>query len=151
MSFTYDFTSAPAISTVRLLIPDTDSTQPIFSDDEINAFLWLSSSQGIYTSGMAWPNGTQASMPIQIYSYRFAAAYALDSIAGDRSRLASVERILDVKLNPALAAKGLHEIAESLREQERTCGNFAVAELTYDVFTARERTLNQLLRLTGGG
>ena len=35
--FTYDFTNFPDISNVRLLCSDTDSTQPIFQDVEIQA------------------------------------------------------------------------------------------------------------------
>lgn len=150
MSFTYDFATAPQISYVRALIPDTDAAHPIFTDAEINAFLYLESSQGLYTSGQAWPNGTPASMPIQVYSYRRAAAMAIDAIASSSARLSVVEQILDVKLSTN-SVQRLHDLAESLREQEENMGNFAIAELVYDPFAARERTWNQLMRIEGGG
>lgn len=147
MSFSYQ--PMTAIFFVRSLIPDTNQSNAIFSDEELNGFLFLESSQGIYTSGMAWPNGSQAPLPIQVYSYRRAAAMAIDVIAADRAKLATIQQLLDVKIDGGKAQTALHEIAESLREQEDNLG-FAIAEVTYDPFAARERMLNQLLRLQGG-
>ena len=147
MSFTY--TPGTPVFYVRSLIPDTNSTKAIFSDEEINGFLFLESSQGLYVSGMANPSGNALQVPVQVYSYRRAAAMAIDVIASDRGRLAALEQLLDVKIDGAKASEALHTIAESLREQEENIGNFAIAELTYDPFAARERAINQMLRIQG--
>lgn len=147
MSFSYQ--PMTPIFFVRSLIPDTNMANAVFSDEELNGYLFLESSQGIYSSGQAWPNGNQGSMPIQVFSYRRAAAMAIDVIAGDRAKLATIQQLLDVKIDGGKAQSALHEIAESLREQEDNT-SFAIAELTYDPFAARERMLNQLLRIQGG-
>jgi len=147
MSFTYDFNTAPAIAYVRLLVADTDATHPIFEDDEINAFLYLSSSQAIYASSMAAPTGNVGPVPVQVYSYYRAAAVALDSLASNKSRLSSVTQLLDVKLSPALAAKALHAQADAYRELDDNMGHFAIAEQVNTSFQARERVWKQFLRL----
>lgn len=147
MSFTYDLTNAPAISYVRLLIADTNAAQPIFQDDEINAFIYLTSSQAIYASSMAAPSGNVGPVPVQVYSYYRAAAVALDSIASNKALLASVIKILDVEISADKAAKALHGQAEAWREMDDNMGHFAIAEQVHDQFTARERTWKQFLRL----
>ena len=147
MSFTYNFSTAPAIAYVRLLIADTDSLKPIFDDDEINAFLFLTSSQNIYASSMVAPSGVVGPVPLQVFSYYRAAAVALDTLAGLRARLASVIQILDVKLNPGLAAKYLRDQAQAFRDMDDNMGHFAIAEMVNNQFQARERVWKQFLRL----
>ncbi len=147
MSWTY--TPGTPIFYVRSLIPDTDPVKVIFTDEELNGYLFLNSSQGLYSSGQAWPIGTTQTMPVQVYSYYRAAAQAIDVIASNRARLATVEMILDVKLNPGIAAKTLHDIAEGLREQDENM-SFGIVEQVFDPFSARERAINQLLRLEAG-
>lgn len=147
MSFTY--IPGTPVFIVRSLIPDTNPAATIFSDEEINSYLWLCSSQALYVSGMATPGGLAPQVPCQVYSYRRAAAMAIDVIASDRARLATVQQLLDVKIDGGKAQAALHEIAESLREQD-DLGNFAIVELVYDQFAARERMMNQLLRIEGG-
>ena len=149
MSFTYDFQTAPAIATVRLLVGDTDILKPIFNDDEINRFLYLNSSQAIYISSMAAPSGSVGPVPVQVYSFYRAAADALDSMAATGAYLSSVESILDVKLNPGAAAKALHAQADAWREREDNSGSFAIAEMVNNQFQARERVWKQFLRLEG--
>jgi hypothetical protein len=152
VSFTYDPTSQTPFTVVRLLIPDTDSTKPIYSDAEINIFLYASSSQGIFASGQAATTGNGvANPPIpNVYSPLFAAALALDSIASNKARLAAISQILDVKLGHDAAAAALHAQAESYRDLERNGGHFAIAEMVVDQFTTRERIYKQLLRLFQG-
>lgn len=147
MSFTYDFNIAPAIAYVRLLIADTDALKPIFADDEINAFLFLTSSQNIYVSSMAAPSAVVPQVPVQVYSYYRAAATALDSLASNRARLASVIAILDVKLDPGKAAQYLKAQADQFREIDDNMGHFAIAEQVNNQFGARERVWKQFLRL----
>lgn len=152
MSFTYPSGNA-VFDLTRLLIPDTDSAQPIFTDDEINLFLNAESSQSLYVSAQAQATafqGTSGYVP-QIYSPFFAAALALDSLAGSRARLASVLQLLDVKLDASKAAAALKDQAQEYRQREIDRGSFAIAEQVTTVFQARERVWAQWLRLYGGG
>lgn len=150
MSFTYNFTTAPLLSQVRMLVPDTDSTHVIFQDEEVNQAIFIESSQGLYASGMADNTGNSVQPPIQVYSIRRAAALLVDILAGSSARLAIIEQILDVKLNAAKAADALRAYAKSLRDTEMNSGAFAIAEMTLDPFSARERVYKQILRLYPG-
>ncbi len=147
-TYTYDFTTALILSQVRLLIPDT-SAPFIFTDQEIQQFINLESSQGLYVSGQAQPTAaSQAYVPL-IYSVRRSAALALDVIANKLTRLAGVVQILDVKLQLNVAAAQAKADAKDLRDQEARLGSFAIAEIVYDPFSARERVWNQNLRING--
>lgn len=151
MAFTYDFSTNLILSQVRLLIPDTVNTpaQPaIFTDDEINQFINLESSQGLYVSGQAAPTGSSVTVLPIIYSVRRAAALALDVIASKLARLAGIS-VLDVKLELQNASKAASDRAQSLRDEEARMGNFAIAEMVPTAFAARERIWSQLLRIEG--
>ncbi len=128
---------------------DTDATNPIFDDAEINAFLYMTSSQALYISGQAAVTGAQVQNPPipQVYSVMFAAALGLDAIASNKARLAAIAQILDVKLGHDAAAAALHTQAEAYRNTERNGGSFAIAEMVVDQFGARQRITNQFLRL----
>ena len=149
-NFTYDFNTNFPVSAVRLMASDT--TPPgIFNDAEVNAALYLESSQARYVSGQASPiaNATQNPAIPQIYSYRRSAALLLDSIASQLSQQAAVESILDVKLECQQAAAQARASAKALRDTEANSGNFAIAEMVVNQFAARERVYKQLLRLYG--
>ena len=148
MSFTYNFATATILSQVRMLIPDT--TPPgIFSDDEVNQAVYLESSQGLYVSGQSAPLAAVSVALPQIYSVRRSAAMLLDVIASKLSQQAAVESILDVKMQCAQAASEAAKRADSLRQQEEDMGNFAIAEMVNDPFSARDRVYKQLLRIEG--
>lgn len=149
MSFTYDFTANLLLSQVRMLVPDTDATHPIFNDDEVNQALYLTSSQGLYVAAQAAAGGSNRNTTPLIYSVRMAAALLIDALASNKAKLAVVEQILDVKIDPSRAQKALHEQAECLRDQERKLGSFAIAEVVTDSFSARERWYAQILRIEG--
>jgi hypothetical protein len=143
MSFTYDFTTAYDISVVRLLIPDTDATTPIFQDAEIVAFLTLESSQGVIV-GLG---GFNLSTPVtQVYSYRRAAALGLMALAGSRSRLGGMLKVLDITIDTTKAASALTQQAKDYIDQEANAGYFAVAEMVQNPFSMRERLYNMALR-----
>lgn len=148
-SFTYDFATNLLVSQVRSLIPDT-TLPSIFSDDEINNFLTLESSQGLFASGQSVPIAISLAYVPQVYSVRRSAAMALDVIASRLSRQAAIESLLDVKQGCKDAASEAAKRADSLRQQEAEMGNFAIAETVVDAFSARERVWNQLLRIEGG-
>ncbi len=152
MSFTYDFSTDPLLSRVRLLIADTDANNPVFNDDEVNAALSMESSQGLFVSGQAASMGNGVAIPPipQVYSVYRAAALLLDAIASNKSRLAAIQQLLDVKLSPELASKALRDQAKQYRDTEANAGHFAIAEMAGDDFTTRERVWKQLLRLYQG-
>lgn len=147
-SFTYNFSTDLILSQVRLLIPDT-SAPFIYSDQEIQQFINLESSQGLYVSAQAMPSAAGTSYVPLVYSVRRSAAMALDVIANRLTRLAGVVQILDVKLQLNVAAAQAKADAKDLRDQEARLGSFAIAELVYDQFSARERAYAQMLRIEG--
>lgn len=148
--FTYDFGSLPVLSSVRLLVADTDPDNPIFADAEINQALYLESSTALYVSGMSSATGSVGPPPVNVQSPYRAAALLLDALAANKSRLAAINQLLDVKLSPEKAAQELRATAKEYRETEANAGHFAIAEMVYDQFSARERVWKQLLRLYGG-
>lgn len=150
MSFTYSFGANGQPDQVRLLIADTDSAHPIFQDSEIQVALTLESSQNLFVSGMATSGGTPTPPQINVSSSLRAAAMLLDSLAANKSRLAGVIALLDVKLSIKDAAIQLRATAKDYRETEANQAHFAIAELVVDQFTARERVWKQLLRIEGG-
>lgn len=148
MSFTY--IPGTPIFYVRLLIPDTNSTTPIFQDEEITGFMainqmtWQSSMYFSYFAG-------SINLPQTPSNFLRAAALALNSLAGNSSRLASVIGLLDVKLNPAAAAKALQDTAQRYLDMDENSGAFAIAEQVNTVWAFRDRWIAQLQRQTGGG
>lgn len=145
MSWTYGMGTNPTIDYVRLMVADTDSTQQIFQDEEISmayaidqVAMIIPQGQGVTTAVTAQP------------SARRAAANLLDSLAGDKSRLASIKQMLDVKLDSSDAAIQLRATAKEWRDIEADSGAFAITEMVNTQFAARERVWKQLLRIQGG-
>lgn len=112
---------------VRLLISDVDPADEIFDDDEIAAFLALEGD-----------------------NVRLAAAQALDTIASNEALVAKKQRTLDLDTDGPAVAKALREHAAQLRAQAIDGadggGDFEIAELVVDPFTARDRLGNEILR-----
>lgn len=125
MAFTYDLSNS--IGKVRLLIPDTQQTAAVFSDEEITAFLALESS-----------------------SVRRATALALESIASNEALTLKVVRLLDVQTDGAKLSDSLLSRAKLLRQQaledDALAGftQWEIAEWTVDDFTLRDLTLRSL-------
>jgi hypothetical protein len=142
MSFSYNLGANPAIDYPRLLIADTDSTHPIFQDEEINsasaidAVVFFPAVQ----SGIAGPTTGTASP-------RRTAATLLDALAANKARLSAALEVLDIKLDASKAAKALQDQAKALRDTEMNSGAFGIAELYLDQFTGRQRIWKQLLRI----
>lgn len=151
MSFTYTPDQQDPISIVRLLVADTDPANPIFQDSEVTIALNQECSSTLFISAQAIPNGVNVSPPIpQVFSYWRSAALLLDVLAADKSRLAAVNKLLDVQINPEKAAQELRLTAKDYRDRENNAGHFAIAEMVHDIFAARERVWKQLLRLYAG-
>lgn len=122
--FTYD--PSTSAGRVRLLATDTDSTNAIFSDEEIAAFLALEDD-----------------------NVKRAAATALDQIASSEALIQKRIKLLDLQTDGPAVAKALREHAATLRDQagdEETVGAFDYAEMVVNQFSARDRLWNQRLR-----
>jgi hypothetical protein len=147
--WTYDPNTNFQIFAIRSMIPDTDVTHPIFTDDELNFYLNQTGSMGIYTSSQNNPTGSNIGQPINQYDYYYAAALAIDVIASSKARLAVITSMLDVKLSAKDVQAALHAQAESMRARSDESGAFAIAEMVQDQFSARERTWKVWQRLLG--
>jgi Arc/MetJ family transcription regulator len=127
--FTYDPTTDRGL--VRLLITDVDSTQPLFQDVEVDAFLAL-----------------------QAGSVKRAAAQALDVIASNEALVQKATRLMDLTTDGPAVAKALREHAVLLRDQvledeARDGAAFDWAEMALGSFGVRERVENQWIREQG--
>jgi|SRR5215469_940850 len=142
MAFTYDWTNAPTIAIIRLMVGDTDSANPIFQDDEINGALNLNSSQNIIVGLSGYYPPTLSG---NVYSYGRAAAMLLNGLSATKARVV-VTKVLDVSVNPESASKALKDLAQSYIDQETSAGYFSVAEMGQDSFWMRERLWKMLYR-----
>lgn len=127
MTFTYSLSTDRG--KVRLLAADNNASNPIFTDDEIDAFLALEEN-----------------------SVRRAAALTLETMASEEARL---QRALAVQADPPTPSQAAAEFrarAALLREQadldeaRDDDGLFDTAEMVHDDFSARERLRKQWLR-----
>lgn len=131
MAFTYDVASLAG--QVRLLIGDTVSTDPLFQDDEIAAFL-----------------------DIEEQDIRLAAALALDAMAANQVMVLKVITQNGVSTNGAAVAQALRAQAKTLRDQaEMSSGGSDAEDALFDwaetvgvsdPFARRERIVSQALR-----
>ena len=132
---------------MRVLIPDTQSPG-IFSDDEINAFMQIN--QLTWQSSMYYSGAAGSRLPSAPTNFLRAAALALNTLAGNSSRLAVVGQLLDVKLQADKAADGLQKRAEFYLRMDDESGAFAIAEQVNTVWAFRDRWIAQLQRQSGG-
>lgn len=145
MSFTYDFNAAPDLSRVRLLCSDTDPTQPVFQDAEVNDALQMFSSQNMIV-GLS---GFSPAIPVtQVYSHRRSAASLLRALAANKARLGAIGKQLDIQLDFQKVSAALLDLAKELITSEENDGYFAVSEMVLDAFSMRERLWKQLYRLS---
>ena len=127
MAFTFNV--ATDAGKVRLLIPDRESTDPFFQDDEIDALLELEESV-----------------------VRRAAALALETMASDAALCLKAVRLLDIQTDGKSVAEALLARAKVLRAQADTDemdddgGLFDIAEMVPNTFAWRERVWNEELR-----
>lgn len=146
----WSYTPGTPIFYVRLLIPDTSSDNPIFSDEEINGFMqinsmtWQSSMFNSYQGGVT-------NLPQTPSNFLRAAALALQSLAGNSARLAAISQLLDVKLSPQAAAAALLQVAQKYLDMDDNSGAFAIYEQCNTEWAFRDRWIAQLQRQTGGG
>ena len=112
----------------RLLVADIDPQNVVFEDEAYNVFLGLNNQ-----------------------SVRLAAAQALDTIAISEVLIQKRIVLLDLETNGPLEAQRLGALSAELRRQEYEgdgdmTGFFDYAELVYDEFSARQRSISVWLR-----
>jgi hypothetical protein len=123
-TFSYDPTnpdpSIAAAGAVRLLVNDVDEASPVFTDEEIAAFLALEG--GIV---------------------KLAAATAIDTNADNEALASKVLRTQDLSTDGAKLADALHKRAEALRAQYFSDDfTFDVIDLSDDAATLAAMDLN---------
>jgi hypothetical protein len=149
LSFSYGLGLSPAVPNPpidypRLLISDTqefaaNGTTPIyiFEDAEIQAAALINSS--VFQSAQVYSGPGGRNIPTSPVNYLRTAALLLDSLAANRSRLASIKQVLDIKLDPAVAAKNLKDQAQAYRDADDNSGAFMVIEQINNQFSFADR------------
>jgi len=147
MSFSYNYGANPPIDYVRLLISDTQATNHVFEDQEIQSFAAITA--GVWQSSMQY-SGTLgvATLPTSPVNYLRTAALALDSLAANSSRLGGVIQILDVKLSVDKSAIALREQAAQYRQVDDDNMAFVIIEQVPTDWAFRDRFWAQVQRTT---
>lgn len=115
------------VGKVRLMIPDRDLDNAVFTDEEIDAFLSLEG------------------------DVRRAAAMALETIASDKAATLGITEFLGLKVDGTRASDAILKRAATLRTQaaeteSREGGLFDIAEFGFEPFGTRELLHNEILR-----
>ena len=126
MTVTYDLSTDQGL--VRLIIGDTDVSNPIFQDAEIGAFLNLK--DGVV---------------------KLAAAQALETMATNQVMTLKVIKTLDLSTDGASVSRALRLAADELRaevaqDDVNSGQGFDWAETTDTTFARHERRIKQILK-----
>ena len=146
MSFSYNLGANPAIDYPRLLISDTQDLNHVFEDQEIQAFTTIVGQ--VWQSGQYYSPPAGSNIPTQPVNYLRIAALALDALAANKSRLASIKQLLDVRLDSSDAAIQLRATAAEYRDVDDNNMAFVIIEQCHDVASFRERWWKQVQRQT---
>ena len=125
MAFTYNLTTEAG--KVRLLITDTDYTNPIFEDNEIDVFLSITAVDGTNDINLA-------------------AAMALETIAASEALVQKKIKLLDLTTDGPAVATSLRAAAKLLREQSDNESYIDWSEMSLNTFAARDIIWNDALR-----
>ena len=144
------------IDFVRLLIPDTGGNTAlpnngfVFSDQEITAFGNINQLQG-WQSSMFWSYVGGTFIPPLPVNYFRAAALALNTLAGNQSRLLTISQLLDVKVqNIAQVVSAMQAVAKQYLDMDDNSGAFAIAEQVQTSWNFIDRYWSQVQRQSGG-
>jgi len=77
---------------------------------------------------MRWSGAQGQNLPTSPVSYLRSAALLLDALAANKSRLASIKQLLDVRLDSSDAAIQLRATAAEYRSVDDDAGAFAIIE-----------------------
>lgn len=126
---TATYVAGTSIGRVRLIITDTNTADPIFTDEEILDFLSMEGDSVLY-----------------------AAAMALDTIGTSEALTSKVIRLLDLSTDGAKLSAELRARAATLRERADKLeaaeddGGFDIADTCVNAFGYRQRVYNEALR-----
>jgi len=157
-SFSYGFGSNPPIDYPRLLISDTQEFAPapnnttpiyVFADQEIQAATAITQLPFQSAQYFSYPAGQ--TIPTSPVSYLRIAALLLDSLAANKARLSSIQKLLDVELDPVKAAGVLRDQAAEYRKIDDESGAFFIIEQVNDSWSFADRYWKQVQRQSGGG
>jgi hypothetical protein len=144
MSWTYLVPPNSQIDPIRLLIHDTDSANPVFSNEEI--LLAYTIQGNVFQSAQFWSYPGGAYVPNSPVSYLRVAALLLDSLASNSARLAGVVQLLDVKLDLSKAAVALKDEAKTYREVDDDSGAIFIIEQVNNTWSFKQRWWKQFQR-----
>lgn len=143
MGFTYQLGANPTIDFPRLLIGDTEDTNHLFEDEEIQSAYKIQAAQ--FQSSMLYSGGGGQNLPSSPVSYLRVAALLLDALASSKARL-MVSKLLDANITPAATSKALHDQAQAWRDVEDNSGAFFVIEQCTTSFGFLQRFYSQVQR-----
>jgi hypothetical protein len=149
VSFSYQFGANPQIDVIRFLTADTEEPKHVFEDAEIMMAYEIQSS--VFQSSMFYSPPAGRNVPSSPVSYKRVAALMLDALANNKSRLASITKLLDVSLSPNVAAKSLREGAQAFRDDDDNSGAIFIIEQCPTSWAFQDRWWNQAARQQGGG
>lgn len=156
MSWSYQSGGNPVIDYPRILIADTDPVLPIFQDEEILAVEQIVRQpfqSGMFFSTPTGPVGggtLGTALPQLPIPYYRVAAVLLNSIASNKARLASIQQLLDVKLDPQRAAQALQAQAKAYLDLDDNSGAFMIIEQVNNDWSFRDRFWKQWQRQSAG-
>jgi len=158
MSFSYGPTSSPPtlnppIDYIRGLIADTVQYNAagqqvnIWADEEIQMFTQMQTAT--FQSSMFYSGPAGQFVPPTPAAYLRIAAYMLQAQAASKAKLASVQKLLDVTLDPSKAADALRTQAQTYLDMDDNTGAFVIAEQVNDMWSFRDRFWKQVQRQSG--
>lgn len=146
----------PPIDYIRGLVSDTvefapDGVTPvyIFSDQEIQMFTAMQSQALGWQSTQYYSPPAGAFLPSAPTGYLRIAATMLNALASNKSRLASIKKLLDVQLDSSDAAIQLRDTAQMYLDMDDNSGAVAIIEMVNDYFSFRDRFWKQVQRQSG--
>lgn len=144
----------PPIDYVRGLIADTQEFNAqgqqayVFSDQEITMFTQMQQALA-WQSSMFYSPPAGQQLPTSPTNYLRIAATMLRAMACNKAKLASVQQLLDVKLDASKAAAALENQAQAYEDMDDNSGTFVIIEQCNDYFSFRDRFWKQVQRQSG--
>ncbi len=129
------------------MLPDTGPTF-VWTNEEIFGFYRIQTMQWQSAQFFSGPS-VGRNLPDLPVSILRVVALMLDAQANNSAKLAAITKLLDINLNPAMAAKAFHDQADALRQVDDDAGAFAVIEQIKTTWDWRDRMFKQYQRQSG--
>jgi hypothetical protein len=158
MSFSFGPTSSPPtlnpqIDYIRGLVFDTQQFNAqggqgyIWSDEEILMYEQMQTYPFQSSQFFSGPGG-QFVPPTPIDYYRVAGVMMM-ALSANKAALASIEKVLDVQVDPSKAAKALQDTAQGYFTMSDNIGAFMIIEQVNDYWSFSDRFWKQVQRQQG--